>query len=98
MTETRIKWEPGPYGCILGLVGDVEEWLFQIWRPGVDTGGWQLDTTLPVKRRRTGATISGLKDEAEFWLSDFMRELGAEFKPPVIAVPGAGDSSEEAGQ
>jgi hypothetical protein len=99
MTE-RIGWVPTQYGGYTGHVGTLEPWLFQIWHPEPGKNHiWQLDTALPgMQFTRSGVRSGGvptLKAEAEKWLAEFVASLGAEFKHPVIAVPGADDSKED---
>lgn len=82
MTD-RIRWEDSGYpDSLLGYVGTMQEWAFQIW-----TGGkrdrYQLITALPIaaagSKRPESADPEELKAEAEKRLAEFTASLGAAF-------------------
>lgn len=78
----RIRWEISPgTKSILGYVGTLDPWAFQIWTGG---GGkvWQLITQLPGMTGRghvESADPGLLKARAEEILREFIATLGAVF-------------------
>ena len=76
----RIRWEPGQYANLVGYVGTLEPWAFQIWHI-IDAGHWSLITSLPEHQTpiSTSADPEKLKGRAEDWLEGFTASLGAVF-------------------
>lgn len=82
MTE-RIRWEDSGYADgLLGYVGSMPEWAFQIWTGG-NRAKYQLITALPIapagSERPESANPEELKAEAEKRLAEFTASLGATF-------------------
>jgi hypothetical protein len=82
MTD-RIRWVDGDYCNLVGYVGGLDSFVFQIWKPGRDGDEWVLTSALPGQG--AGAAVSyatehePLKAEAERLLEQFATLLGASF-------------------
>lgn len=79
----RIRWEISPgTKSILGYVGTLDPWAFQIWTGG-DGRTWQLITQLPgtdgSMSQGESADPDELKARAERILREFIATLGAVF-------------------
>lgn len=89
----RIVWVPGTAGGnLLGMVGDLPSWAFQIFQPGDPEGGWKLMAQMPglqgvTARRPDLGELQGL---AEQWLAAFVGKIGATFAQPALAAVGEG--------
>lgn len=89
----RIVWEQGPTGNLLGRVGQLPSWSFQIFYltgAGYDSYGLvapQLPGMAGVVARRTSS--EELQEIAEEWLADFIRDIGAAFLAPAEHVQAA---------
>ena len=83
MTETRIRWEAGQFGNLVGYAGTVESWVFQVWHISDDEDShWSLISSLPDAQNWNAADPDDpepLKAEAERWLTEFVSSLGAVF-------------------
>lgn len=85
MTAARVRWETGPTGNLLGRVGTLPAWSFQIFPSGDPAEGFKLVPNLPG----TGTPIARsldldeLKAEAEGWLVGFIAAAGARFPQPA---------------
>lgn len=83
ITTARIRWEPNGHGTgVVGYVGTMSEWLFQIWSPDAPGGEWVLQmahTQGGDYRPRYGASPDELKPEAETIFARFVASLGAVF-------------------
>jgi hypothetical protein len=86
MTVHRIRWRPSPVsGSLLGYVGTLTPWVFQIWQPAA--GQWMLMTTLPGldvpgnDPQAPAAVIrpAQLQAQAEVLLLLFAAHLGVHF-------------------
>lgn len=92
MTETiiRIRWETGQWDNLVGYVGTVEPWTFQIWHIR-DDGHWSLISSLPGMQNKDsysyGDDPDALKAKAERWLEEFVSSLGAIFPEPPTPDP-----------
>ena len=77
MTDV-IRWQDNGYGGLLGYVGTVEPWLFQIYTPDREAGDWILASVLPGQNRsKYGDSAAALIPEAEEMLRAFTAALGA---------------------
>jgi len=75
-----IRWQDNGYGGLIGSVGTVEPWLFQIWTPDRDGDDWILSSALTGQNRSVyGDSAEALKPEAEAMLREYAAALGAEF-------------------
>jgi len=80
----RVRWQPGTGGGnLLGYVGTLPFWSFQIFQPGdPEHGQYKLMAQLPGVG--TAAARSSdpdeLKDVAEGWLVGFVASVGAVFR------------------
>lgn len=90
----RIRWEKGQWGNLVGYVGTLEPWAFQIWLPD-DTRQWTLITALPTQHASIGhsADQDEMKAEAERWLEEFVTSLGAIFPAESSDEPEAKDAA-----
>jgi hypothetical protein len=84
MTETsRIRWETGQFGNLVGYAGTVESWAFQVWHISDDEDShWSLISSLPDVANWNATDPDdpeALKAEAERWLERFVSSLGAIF-------------------
>ena len=76
----RVRWEDTKYGGLVGYVGTLETWVFQIQRPVLAGERWVLTATFPGALNDVrGGTPDDLKAEAERWLEQFTASLGASF-------------------
>ena len=86
MTETtaRIRWETGQWDNLVGYVGTIKPWAFQIWH--IDDR-WNLITSFPEHQPGIGVADDpdALKDRAERWLAGFVASLGAVFADKACA-------------
>jgi hypothetical protein len=97
----RIRWEPSAAtGSLLGYVGALPGWVFQIWQPPGPwrsaAGRWRLMTQLPglapVDPTARADGPDDLKPRAEAQLLRFAALIGAELNPtgrPATAQPAA---------
>ena len=77
----RIRWKDNGYGGLVGYVGTVPVFLFQISPPDDQDSRWMLQTGLPGFRfnhRRFGATAGELQAVAQMWLAAWIAMLAEE--------------------
>jgi hypothetical protein len=79
----RVRWRPGASGGnLLGYVGTLPSWSFQIFSSGDPAEGRKMIAQLPgmsgVIARDRDADL--LKDVAEGWLVGFVASVGAVFR------------------
>ena len=82
----RIKWSDN--GCdsgVLGHVGNVRQWIFQIWRPN-ETRHWELIVNLPGRQNVTDKDMDELKERAERVLRWFIADITED--KPVTRIAG----------
>lgn len=75
-----ITWKPnGVDTGICGFVGNVQEWLVQIWRPS-DKHVWELILNLPGKTVLYGKhtdELGDMKEQAERQVKWFIKDITA---------------------
>jgi len=100
MSETkRIRWEDDGAGGFEGYAGTLKPHAFTLWQSPCDggdyvIGDWVLVSTLPIPASSSigytystsGKDSDALKAEAERWLEEFARSLGAVFPEAVLAL------------
>jgi hypothetical protein len=82
----RVRWRPGAAGGnLLGYVGTLPSWAFQIFTSGDPAEGRKMIAQLPglagTVARDPDPDV--LKDEAEGWLVGFVAAVGAVFPKPA---------------
>lgn len=87
----RVRWETGPSGNLLGRVGTLPFWSFQILQSGDPAEGFKLFPQLPglASVIARSVDVDELKAEAEGWLEEFVTSLGAVFPDVSEALPRA---------
>ena len=81
----RVRWQPGAGENLLGYVGTLPSWSFQIFRSGDEAEGWKLIAPqIPGLARVTARSLdlSELQGQAEDWLAAYVTSIGAVFLDP----------------
>ena len=83
MTAPRVRWRPGACGDnLLGYVGTLPSWAFQIFSSGDPAEGRKMIAQLPglsgVVARDPDVNV--LMGEAEGWLVGYVASIGAVFR------------------
>jgi hypothetical protein len=78
----RIRWRNGATeGSLLGYVGTLPSWAFQIFQSGDPAEGRKMIAQLPGMAGMVGRNqdVDVLKADAEDWLVGFVASVGARF-------------------
>jgi hypothetical protein len=87
ITNPRIRWEDNDLGGLVGFVGTVEPFMFQIWRES-SPSRLVLSSGLPGQFTNVSVDEAPepLQAEAESWLADFLAAIGAQWIPADTTV------------
>lgn len=83
----RVRWRDGVSGNLLGYVGTLPSWAFQIFQSGDPAEGRKMIAQLPGLAGTVARDpdVDVLKGEAEGWLVGFVASAGATFRNAVAA-------------